>query len=66
VIGLLLVMIGLMAARPLALDAQQWSIHDMDRPPAPPVDPGSAGRPPSDAVVLFGGEDLSQWRDERR
>ena len=59
---LLLAMIGLLAARPLALDAQQWSIHDMDRPPPPVVDPGSTGRPPSDAVVLFGGEDLSQWR----
>jgi hypothetical protein len=62
VIGLLLVMIALVAARPLALDAQQWPTHDMSRPPPPPVDPGSAGRPPSDAVVLFGGEDLSQWR----
>ena len=50
------------AARPLASAAQQWSIHDMDRPPPPVVDPGSAGRPPSDAIVLFGGEDLSQWR----
>ena len=25
------------------------------------VDPGPAGGPPSDAVVLFGGDDLSQW-----
>jgi hypothetical protein len=62
VIGLLLAMIGLLAARPLALDAQQWSIHDMDRPPPPVVDPGSTGRPPSDALVLFDGADLSQWR----
>jgi len=62
VIGLLLGMIGLLAARPLALDAQQWSIHDMDRPLPPVVDPGSTGRPPSDALVLFDGADLSQWR----
>ena len=34
----------------------------MDRPQPPLVDPGSAGRPPADAVVLFGGGDLSQWR----
>jgi hypothetical protein len=34
----------------------------MDRPPPPAVDPGSAGRPPSDAIALFGGEDLSRWR----
>jgi hypothetical protein len=25
------------------------------------IDPGAPGEPPSDAVVLFGGEDLSQW-----
>jgi 3-keto-disaccharide hydrolase len=30
--------------------------------PEPPViDPGQAGRPPSDAVVLFGGQNLDAW-----
>jgi 3-keto-disaccharide hydrolase len=56
-----LALLGL-AARPLASGAQQWSIHDMDRPAPPVVDPGSADRSPSDAIVLFGGENLSQWR----
>ncbi len=28
------------------------------------VDPGPAGGPPSDAIVLFDGKDLSQWKNE--
>jgi hypothetical protein len=51
-----------LAGRPPASEARQWSIHDMDRPSPPVVDPGSADRPPSDAIVLIGGKDLSQWR----
>ncbi len=39
-----------------------WKIHSMDRPEAPVIDPGNAGRPPSDAIVLFDGTDLSQWQ----
>ena len=54
-------LLGLLPLRPAALSAQQLSVHDMDRPTPPLVDPGSAGRPPSDAIVLFGA-DLSQWR----
>jgi hypothetical protein len=33
-----------------------------EAPPAAAVDPGSPGGPPSDAVVLFDGKDLSRWR----
>lgn len=45
----------------------KWKIHDPDRPLPPVIDPGtpstqdSPGRPPSDAVVLFDGRDLSKW-----
>jgi hypothetical protein len=35
-------------------------------PPQPPVvDPGLPGRAPSDAIVLFDGKDLSQWRGDK-
>ena len=44
-----------------------WKPHDMDRPVPVAVDPGTSsteekpGRPPSDALVLFDGKDLSKW-----
>jgi hypothetical protein len=52
------------------VDAQtltKWKPHDMNRPVPAVIDPGtpstetSAGRPPSDAAVLFDGKDLSKW-----
>lgn len=45
-----------------------WKIHDMERPLPPVVDPGPARppvTPPSDAVVLFNGKDLSGWTDSK-
>lgn len=39
-----------------------WHVHDPARPNPPVVMPGATpGAAPSDATVLFGGKDLSQW-----
>ncbi len=44
------------------IPGQKWRVHDVDRPQAPLVTPGaSPGAPPSDAIVLFDGKDLSKW-----
>lgn len=60
-------------AGPLSAAAQThvdptYPIHDRNRPQPAVVEPGTAstqaapGRPPSDAVVLFDGHDLSHWQ----
>jgi Domain of Unknown Function (DUF1080) len=46
----------------------KWHVHDPARPQPPIVTPGTfsaQATPPGDAIVLFGGKDLSQWRDKR-
>jgi len=46
-------------------DPVHWEVHDTTRPPPPVVAPGPAAAPqspPSDAVVLFSGEELDAWR----
>jgi len=46
----------------------KWRVHDSGRPRSTVITPGSAssqdkpGRPPSDAVILFDGKDLSKWQ----
>lgn len=50
------------------LPGNHWHVHDPERPQPVVVTPGTfstpqeAGKAPSDAVVLFDGKDLSQWR----
>ena len=46
----------------------RWHVHDPARPQPPVVTPGTFSEhatPPSDAMVLFDGKDLSQWRDKK-
>jgi hypothetical protein len=51
--------------------SKEWPQHSLDRPMSPVVEPGTAstpdqpGRPPSDALVLFDGKDLSAWVTEK-
>jgi len=45
------------------IPGQKWKVHDLQRPLAPKITPGlpiASAPPPSDAIVLFDGKDLSQ------
>jgi Domain of Unknown Function (DUF1080) len=43
-----------------------YRVHDINRPHPREVTPGAqAGQPPSDAIVLFDGKDLSHWTKGR-
>jgi 3-keto-disaccharide hydrolase len=44
------------------LPGQKWRVHDIERPRPHVVTPGTPGQPPSDAIVLFDGKDLSHWQ----
>jgi hypothetical protein len=49
------------------MSVQKFEIHDRNRTHPPVITPGAcstqekAGNPPSDAIVLFNGKDLSNW-----
>jgi hypothetical protein len=54
------------AAQAGAQTVGDWPQHSMDRPKPPIIDPGPYTEPvppPSDAIVLFNGHDLSNWRN---
>jgi len=48
-------------------DQHPWAVHDPNRPQPKLVTPGTfsspeqPGKPPSDAIILFDGTDLSKW-----
>lgn len=55
----------LLSAAAWAQTPDDWPIHSLERPQPPVVDPrlpGPPAPPPSDAIVLFEGTDLSRWR----
>ena len=69
-VGLAMLLTVMITTQPFAApqgELQKWGPNDRNRPEPPIITPGTAstqadpGTPPSDAVVLFDGKDLSKW-----
>jgi hypothetical protein len=46
------------------IKGQKYRVHDSSRPQPRVVTSGDGSAPPSDAIVLFGGSDLSDWENK--
>jgi hypothetical protein len=66
--GWLLGLAPVIGAAPAAAQiSTRWPVHSRDRPQPPVVTPApveQTAAPPADAIVLFGGTDLSQWEGD--
>ncbi|MBN2507848.1 MAG: DUF1080 domain-containing protein [Verrucomicrobia bacterium] len=58
--------LALLALTSMAAFSWTAAAADARKSPEPPVtDPGPPGGPSSDAVVLFSGKDMAQWKNEK-
>lgn len=49
-----------------AMEIRKYSVHDKERPRPPVITPAERfGQPPSDAIILFDGTDLSEWKSDK-
>jgi hypothetical protein len=66
--GIPIALVSVMVGGWIWAEAPKFDVHDMNRPMSPVVNPGTpstqekAGTAPSDAIVLFDGNDLSKWQ----
>ncbi len=73
-VGLAMLLTMAITTQPLAApqdDLKKWGPNDRNRPEPPIITPGTfstqdhPGVPPSDAIVLFNGKDLSNWESAK-
>lgn len=49
-----------------AMEIRKYNVHDKERPHPPVITPAKRfGQAPSDATILFDGEDTSEWESEK-